>query len=153
MSLLPRPLNDDNHTHAAFDDSDDEEGRFNAYYEDDLEEEEEEGYDVAGQKLCVICQDRPAYSKNGKRYPTCGLTCAKALEDTQANNLPRVMSPAKRSRQSNPSLSVPRLPARVAAPSRQDGLEEEDGQKLCVVGLSGPTCIFKEWQELSNMWA
>lgn len=54
MSLLPRPLNDDNHTHAAFDDSDDEEGRFNAYYEDDLEEEEEEGYDVAGQKLCVV---------------------------------------------------------------------------------------------------
>ncbi|PPQ90293.1 hypothetical protein CVT25_013118 [Psilocybe cyanescens] len=28
-----------------------------------------------------VCQERPPYSRNGKSYPTCGLTCASILKD------------------------------------------------------------------------
>lgn len=29
-----------------------------------------------GQRMCAVCGIRPAYSQNGKSYPTCGMTCA-----------------------------------------------------------------------------
>ncbi|KAJ2921128.1 hypothetical protein H1R20_g15965, partial [Candolleomyces eurysporus] len=31
-------------------------------------------------RLCIVCKQKPPYSKNGKSYPTCGLTCAAELE-------------------------------------------------------------------------
>ncbi|KAJ3505090.1 hypothetical protein NLJ89_g7599 [Agrocybe chaxingu] len=34
-----------------------------------------------GITTCIVCQQRPPYSKNGKSYPTCGTTCARLLED------------------------------------------------------------------------
>ncbi|KAJ2913103.1 hypothetical protein MD484_g7312, partial [Candolleomyces efflorescens] len=30
--------------------------------------------------LCVVCKIKPPYNKNGKSYPTCGLTCAAQLQ-------------------------------------------------------------------------
>ncbi|KDQ12131.1 hypothetical protein BOTBODRAFT_56992 [Botryobasidium botryosum FD-172 SS1] len=33
-------------------------------------------YRAGGSNMCVICGIKPAYSQNGKSYPTCGLTCA-----------------------------------------------------------------------------
>uniref|UniRef100_A0A8H8CFB1 Uncharacterized protein n=1 Tax=Psilocybe cubensis TaxID=181762 RepID=A0A8H8CFB1_PSICU len=34
-----------------------------------------------GITTCIVCQDKPAYNKNGKSYPTCGLKCAAILQE------------------------------------------------------------------------
>ncbi|KAF6741304.1 hypothetical protein DFP72DRAFT_291161 [Ephemerocybe angulata] len=33
--------------------------------------------------LCIICKEKPPYSRFGKSYPTCGLTCAAKLDDIE----------------------------------------------------------------------
>ncbi|KAF8901076.1 hypothetical protein CPB84DRAFT_1778420 [Gymnopilus junonius] len=46
-----------------------------------------------GVALCIVCQQRPPYSKGGRSYPTCGLTCAAILENA-LNSTPAVGSTA-----------------------------------------------------------
>lgn len=38
--------------------------------------------------LCIVCNKRPPYAKGGKRYPTCGLTCAAELTSREASQEP-----------------------------------------------------------------
>ncbi|KAF5314278.1 hypothetical protein D9619_011841 [Psilocybe cf. subviscida] len=129
MSLLATHL-DNNQIQDSYDDFDDDEGNFNSYYQDDLEEEDDDDGlgGLTGQDLCIVCEARPAYSKNGKSYPTCGLTCAKVLEQAQAEMLQQALSNARapqvNRRSNSASVPIPRAPARTASSgqARVDGL-------------------------------
>lgn len=59
-----------------------------------------------------VCQKRRPYSKNGKSYPTCGMTCARILQDANGTT----------------SKSGPRSP-------QSSQIEESDGTReaLCIV--------------------
>ncbi|KAF9526065.1 hypothetical protein CPB83DRAFT_795464, partial [Crepidotus variabilis] len=41
-----------------------------------------------GIDVCIVCQQRPPYSKNGKSYPTCGMTCANIFKHVLENTDP-----------------------------------------------------------------
>ncbi|KAF6741307.1 hypothetical protein DFP72DRAFT_862717 [Ephemerocybe angulata] len=41
-----------------------------------------------GPRLCKICDLKPAYSKYGKSYPTCGFTCAAKLKEKERASRP-----------------------------------------------------------------
>ncbi|KAF6750872.1 hypothetical protein DFP72DRAFT_909489 [Ephemerocybe angulata] len=43
------------------------------------------GYGATG-TLCIVCNIRPPFSRNGKSYPTCGLTCASRLKTRQSGS-------------------------------------------------------------------
>ena len=62
--------------------------------------------------LLQVCQKRRPYSKNGKGYPTCGLTCARILEDSNGTT----------------SLSTPGIP-QFPQNEEIDGAQEA----LCIV--------------------
>ena len=78
-----------------------------------------------------VCQQRPPYSKGGKSYPTCGLTCAAALRDA-LNSSPSVSTssatpgPSSQRNRSyrgrgaapfNPTSRAPRSPTSTADPT------------------------------------
>ncbi|PPR03282.1 hypothetical protein CVT26_008116 [Gymnopilus dilepis] len=84
-----------------------------------------------GIALCIVCQQRPPYSKGGKSYPTCGLTCAAALRDA-LNSSPSVSTssatpgPSSQRNRSyrgrgaapfNPTSRAPRSPTSTADPT------------------------------------
>ncbi|KJA13313.1 hypothetical protein HYPSUDRAFT_49917 [Hypholoma sublateritium FD-334 SS-4] len=70
-----------------------------------------------GVTMCIVCQKRQPYSKNGKNYPTCGMTCARILEDANGSA----------------SKSSPRSPQ-----SAQTEDFEEHQEDLCIVCQTRP---------------
>ncbi|KAF5326037.1 hypothetical protein D9611_000895 [Ephemerocybe angulata] len=44
------------------------------------------GYGATAGTLCIVCNIRPPFSRNGKSYPTCGLTCASRLKARQSGS-------------------------------------------------------------------
>jgi hypothetical protein len=57
-----------------------------------------------------VCQKRPPYSRGGKSYPTCGLTCARALEMAMNQTGPPPRRNADHPRRSKGSPKVPQSP-------------------------------------------
>ncbi|KDR78415.1 hypothetical protein GALMADRAFT_245586 [Galerina marginata CBS 339.88] len=69
-----------------------------------------------GITVCIVCERRPPYSRGGKSYPTCGLTCAGILENARNSaNAPSITgsSPGPSNFRSGPYRG------RGAAPSNQ----------------------------------
>jgi hypothetical protein len=54
-----------------------------------------------------VCQKRPPYSRGGKSYPTCGLTCARALEMAMSQTGSPPRRNGDRPRRSKGSPKVP----------------------------------------------
>ncbi|KAF8797736.1 hypothetical protein BYT27DRAFT_7228876 [Phlegmacium glaucopus] len=43
--------------------------------------DDDDDFSTLDVSMCIICHRRPSYSKGGRSYPTCGLTCARILEN------------------------------------------------------------------------
>ncbi|KIM41676.1 hypothetical protein M413DRAFT_444924 [Hebeloma cylindrosporum] len=86
---LPTPINVHNLTDDEFEDVDDDDLSLHG-----LDDEQDSLYQP-GIDVCIVCRKRPPYSKGGKKYPTCGLTCAGVLETAlnQHTPLPPPSSP------------------------------------------------------------
>jgi len=83
-------VDDDDDSEGVSVDSDDSDGGFNSIVDEDDNTPLHSQFQAmsvgsssnsrkvpyTGPSLCVVCCRRPAYSKGGKSYPTCGLTCA-----------------------------------------------------------------------------
>jgi len=111
----PRNSVDDDYSDGGFNsigsDMDSEDGNEHENGDDDDEEDDEEqsldnrfqamnfrSSNAAPLNLCVVCHKRPPYSKGGKSFPTCGLTCA-------AKYTPRAFGTSSRSHSSRSSAT------------------------------------------------
>ncbi|KIM75125.1 hypothetical protein PILCRDRAFT_684926 [Piloderma croceum F 1598] len=85
--------------------------------------------------LCIVCHLRPPYAKGGKRYPTCGLTCAAKVSICCVCNT--------RPSYSNGPIKYPTCSLSCAAElnSREASQEASRGkssQPLCVICETNP---------------
>ncbi|KAF9473762.1 hypothetical protein BDN70DRAFT_915550 [Pholiota conissans] len=87
--------------------------------DDDINEQPVEETYYPGINLCIICQERPPYFANGRRYPTCGLSCAGILAQIHKPTPP--VNPSPQYKPDN--MGVQRMASQtmqsVAGPLRQ----------------------------------
>lgn len=78
--------------------------------------------------LCVVCRKKPPFSKNGRSYPTCGLTCAAALSEADSNGSPLPTTPPTRSPRSPASRRFSGVARSERPPSYYDSSTNAQGQ-------------------------
>ncbi|KAF9477460.1 hypothetical protein BDN70DRAFT_881159 [Pholiota conissans] len=112
-------LADENIRRAMYEDLEDDAG----FEDEDGDEDIVElpaGY-FPGINICIICRERPPYSKGRNNYMTCGMTCARVLEQlkSRSNSLPArpLPQPQNRRQDQRPRLDHS-LPANVAGVGR-----------------------------------
>ncbi|KAF9477458.1 hypothetical protein BDN70DRAFT_881153 [Pholiota conissans] len=92
--------------------------------EDIIEQPSEEtGTYYPGINVCIVCQQRPPHSANGKSYPTCGRTCAKVY-DRLKKSIPSSTSVSdgtsvRRFANQRSPATIRRMASSIAGPSRR----------------------------------